>query len=50
MADITKCSGEGCHMKETCYRYTAPSSEYQSYFMGTPLNDDKTCDEHWEIK
>ena len=51
MADITKCNGEGCHKKETCYRYTAPSSEYrQSYFVIVPIKDNKTCDEYWERK
>jgi len=29
MADITKCAGQGCDIKEQCYRYTAPSSEYR---------------------
>jgi hypothetical protein len=23
MTDITKCTGEGCALKETCYRFTA---------------------------
>jgi hypothetical protein len=34
MADITMCSGDGCSIKESCYRFTAPINEYaQSYFM-----------------
>lgn len=37
MADITKCKGEGCEAKETCYRYTAKPSKYQSYFVQTPI-------------
>jgi len=27
MADITKCKGEGCPIKESCYRFTAEASE-----------------------
>ena len=33
MADITKCTGEGCPLKETCYRFTAPTDMYQSFFV-----------------
>lgn len=31
MADITKCCGENCHLRHTCYRYLAPSDIRQSY-------------------
>lgn len=49
MADITKCNGTGCDMKDRCYRYTAKSNEYrQSYFIDVPLKEDKTCDEFWD--
>ena len=37
MADITMCNGEGCEAKETCYRYTAKPSKYQSYFAEAPI-------------
>ena len=48
MADITKCTGEGCDSKHTCYRYTAKSNEYaQSYFMKAP-GKDKSCNHYWE--
>lgn len=46
MADITKCSGLNCPHKENCYRFTAPASEYQYYFVNTPLDGDK-CDMYW---
>jgi hypothetical protein len=36
MADITKCPGNGCPIREDCYRYTAPASEHQSWFTETP--------------
>ena len=48
--DITKCWGEKdkivCPYKENCYRFTAKSDEYQSYFMELPLKNDK-CDHYW---
>lgn len=40
MPDITKCEGGECPIKNKCYRYTSPSSMYQS-FMGTPYNFEK---------
>ena len=37
MADITKCKGEGCKIKESCYRFTAIAEPtYQSYFTVIP--------------
>ena len=42
MADITKCSGAGCVKRETCYRFTAESSEHwQSWFSENII---------WELK
>lgn len=46
MSDIAKCRGDECPMKESCYRFTAPSSEYQSYFVNTPIKDGK-CEMYW---
>lgn len=43
MADITKCNGIDCPLKESCYRFTSIESKYQSYFMQTPLKDGE-CD------
>lgn len=34
MADISKCKGTRCLLREKCYRYTAPDSGWQSYFNG----------------
>jgi hypothetical protein len=49
MADITMCSGEGCNRSLSCYRHTAPVSEYwQSMFIKPPLNDDGSCDNYWD--
>ena len=46
MADITKCSGEGCPLKDMCYRFTATGSDYQSYFTTPPVKDNK-CEMFW---
>jgi hypothetical protein len=50
MSDITKCKGEGCNKKRSCYRFLAPASEYQSYFMESPVKEDGTCSQYWEVK
>lgn len=36
MSDITKCSGTDCPIKESCWRFKAPSDEYQSVFLEIP--------------
>ena len=44
--DITMCQGTNCPHKETCHRYTAKPSDYQSYFMEAPVKDGK-CEMYW---
>lgn len=44
MADISKCTGEGCPIKEKCYRYTAPTSIWQSYL---DIKYEENCDYYW---
>jgi len=47
MADITKCYGLGCNVKDDCYRHTAPVNEWrQSYFMEVP-GKDESCEHYW---
>jgi hypothetical protein len=46
MPDICKCSGEGCPVKEKCYRYTSKPSYYQSYFTKAPIKNNK-CEYYW---
>ena len=46
MADITMCTGDGCPLKENCYRFTAEKSKRQSYFF-TPPFDGKICEMYW---
>lgn len=51
MADITCCSGKGCDLKEKCYRYTAPKSQYmQSYFTNPPKDEKGNCEYYWDNK
>lgn len=48
--DITKCSGDGCIIKEHCKRFTAESSYMQSWFTTPPFNlegDKFSCDFFW---
>ena len=47
MADITKCKGTNCPVKEKCYRFTAKSDEIlQSYFLKPPIKYGK-CEKFW---
>ena len=46
MPDIAKCPGTDCPQKETCYRYTAKPSDWQSYFSVPPIKDGK-CEMYW---
>lgn len=40
MPDITMCEGEGCPMKDNCYRHKADINPYrQSYFAESPYKD-----------
>ena len=48
MADITKCKGNGCPIKEKCYRYKAKAGERQSWFTFVPFNKDTgKCEMFW---
>jgi hypothetical protein len=52
MADITKCKGINCPVKDNCYRYTARDSGlYQSWFVddnvGKMVDNKFSCDVYW---
>lgn len=50
MADISKCFGNGCTLREICYRYTARADElYQSYMMADASlkPGDTHCEYFW---
>lgn len=50
MPDISMCEGQGCPLKDTCYRHTAtPSSYLQAYFCDPPYDkEEKTCTFYWD--
>lgn len=48
MVDITKCSGEGCHLRERCFRYMAKSDAYHPSYMAPPIKEG-ACDSFIEI-
>ena len=47
MADISKCKGINCPLKETCYRFTAIANPYRQSWFAPPVVDGK-CDKYWE--
>lgn len=50
MPDITCCKGDGCPIKQSCFRYLAePDKGRQSYFSKSP-NKGKKCDYYWKYK
>lgn len=47
MPDITKCRGEDCNLKDTCWRHRAPSDFRQSYFYRSPQDEEGFCQYYW---
>ena len=50
--DICKCNGNNCPVKEECFRFTAPASEFrQSYFLSSPIKTTEDggldCEHYW---
>ena len=42
MADIAKCDGTDCPLKEDCFRFKVPADRlYQSYLVDIPFKDGK---------
>lgn len=48
MSDISKCLGEECTIKRTCYRFKAPGNEYQWYL--EPPKKGPGCAEYIHVK
>ena len=50
MADISKCEGKECPLKETCYRFTVKGDElHQAYFSDIPYDKEKEeCNYYWK--
>ena len=50
MADISKCEGTGCPLKESCYRYTAPSNTFWQAYIVPPFKTNNgvfSCEMFW---
>lgn len=46
MADICKCTGKNCEIKEKCYRFVAKDSYWQAYAdfnKGEKIKTEKEC-------
>ena len=48
MPDIAMCEDQDCTLKETCYRFKAIPSYYQSY-ADFKQEEDGTCEYHMQI-
>jgi len=52
-SDITKCEGDGCPIKDGCYRYVTPANPHrQAFFSETPGYTDGgefICDMFWGV-
>lgn len=40
MSELCKCPGEGCPVRDKCYRYTSEAKPLQSYFVGNVRNSE----------
>ena len=50
--DISKCTGEGCLLKEKCYRFVAEPNPYWQSYMAPPKKSVKNKDEcnyYWSL-
>lgn len=50
MADISKCNGNDCTVKETCYRFTAKAHPYRQSYTAFKQDENGKCDDYWEKK
>ena len=48
MVDIAMCKSTDCKLKDTCYRYVAEPSEYQTVGLFAPSSDTQ-CEFYWKI-
>jgi hypothetical protein len=45
MSDISKCQDSTCPLKESCYRWWSPTSEWQAYAL---FKYENGCDYYWQ--
>ncbi len=43
MPDISMCRGEGCPLRDKCYRFTAEPNEFLQSWFTTPPYEDGAC-------
>jgi hypothetical protein len=49
VADISKCNGERCPIRDACHRYTAIASPFwQSYGNFTFNTETNSCEDFWD--
>ena len=48
MNDITKCEGNNCPQKESCYRFLAKPDRLQSYSAFDEIRTPEKCEYYWE--
>lgn len=49
MADISKCVGTNCPLKDNCKRFLAKAGYWQSY-ISVMYDASKGCDNFWPVK
>jgi len=42
------CTGDGCPVRENCWRHMAPASDWQSYFAPPPFTEEG-CEYYWDM-
>lgn len=48
-SDISKCEGQSCPVKESCWRYVCPADPLRQSYIEFEYKDGK-CEGYWEIK
>lgn len=48
MSGITKCHGDGCSKRDSCYRYTSPAGYFQAWM--APNATGEKCGFFWSIE
>ena len=49
MMDIVMCPGDGCPIKDTCFRHVGvPREDWDAWFSSAPY-DGEGCDMYWPI-
>lgn len=50
MADISKCFGGECPLKDTCYRFLVPSNDWHQSYLAEPPYKDEKCEHYYETE